>query len=308
MIIYGGKLYPITIQGGSLVKYVWAKSRVSGNISEELASCLGEQISYEEALSYEKQKIIGKDNEGEAWECGWKMLTSGQIAFYALYNNRVIAKAAILQNKKNVEIKYLCAEAYKYGNAGTNLLKHIYDKIGQCYDSELFLESVNDEYYDKNTPFEKNTDDDFLFTTYKGYPKSVEFNANPVKIKNNTNDESLEFFSNNKRKLEPSEEPPAQKSKPSIEGEGITSYSKKQAKRLGVDIKPSTKKNKKIDVYKDGKLVASVGAKGYKDYPTYLKTEGKKIADERRKLYKKRHSPHRHKVGTPSYYADQLLW
>ena len=292
-----------TIQGGSLdVKYVWAKSRVSGNISEELASCLGEQISYEQALSYEKQKLIGKDIEGEEWECEWKMLTSGQIAFYALHNNRVIAKASLLQNKKNVEIKYFCAEAYKYGNAGTNLLKHIYDKIGQCYDSELFLESVNDEYYDKNTPFEKNTTDDGLFTTYKGYPKSVEFNAKPVKIKND-----------NKRKLEqeisePSEELPAQKSKPSIEGEGITSYSKKQAKRLGVDIKPSTKKNKKIDVYKDGKLVASVGAKGYKDYPTYLKTEGKKIADERRRLYKKRHSPHRHKVGTPSYYADQLLW
>lgn len=93
-----------------------------------------------------------------------------------------------------------------------------------------------------------------------------------------------------------------------LKGTGVSDYSKKQAKRLGVQIKPSTKKNKKIDVYKDGKLVASVGAKGYKDFPTYLKTEGKKIADERKRLYKKRHSPHRHKVGTPSYYADQLLW
>jgi len=88
----------------------------------------------------------------------------------------------------------------------------------------------------------------------------------------------------------------------------ITQYTKEKADDLDVNVQPSKNKNKKIDVYKDGKLVASVGAKGYKDYPTYLKTEGKKIADERRRLYKKRHSSDRHKVGTPSYYADQLLW
>ena len=36
----------------------------------------------------------------------------------------------------------------------------------------------------------------------------------------------------------------------------------KKAKALGVEIKPSTKKGKKIDVFKDGKKVASIGAKG----------------------------------------------
>ena len=40
----------------------------------------------------------------------------------------------------------------------------------------------------------------------------------------------------------------------------ITSYSKQQAQRLGVTIKPSTNKKKKIDVFKDGDKIASIGA------------------------------------------------
>jgi hypothetical protein len=88
----------------------------------------------------------------------------------------------------------------------------------------------------------------------------------------------------------------------------ILPYTFKQAKLLGVDVKPSTKKGKKIDVYKDNKLVASVGAKSYKDYPTYLKEDGKQVADERRRLYKVRHEKDRKIVGSNGYYADQLLW
>ena len=56
------------------------------------------------------------------------------------------------------------------------------------------------------------------------------------------------------------------------------------------------------------KKVASVGAIGYGDYPTYIKTKGKKYADERRRLYKIRHSSNRKKVGSNGYYADKLLW
>ena len=93
-----------------------------------------------------------------------------------------------------------------------------------------------------------------------------------------------------------------------IAGLGVSPYSLAQADKLGVNVKESKKKGKKLDVYKDGELVASVGDKKYKDYPTYLGLEGKEKADERRKLYKLRHSKHRHKVGTPSYYADKLLW
>ena len=88
----------------------------------------------------------------------------------------------------------------------------------------------------------------------------------------------------------------------------ILPHTFKQAKLLGVEVKPSTKKDKKIDVYKDNKLVASVGGLGYKDYPTYLKEDGKKVADERRRLYKLRQEKDRLVVGSNGYYADQLLW
>lgn len=88
----------------------------------------------------------------------------------------------------------------------------------------------------------------------------------------------------------------------------ITDYTKQQAKRLGLVVKPSSVKGKKIDVYKNGVKVASVGALGYSDYPTYTKNLGKKYADERRKLYKIRHKKDRLKKGTNGWYADQLLW
>ena len=57
-----------------------------------------------------------------------------------------------------------------------------------------------------------------------------------------------------------------------------------------------------------GKFVTSVGARGYLDYPTYKKLFGKKVADQRRKLYKARHEKDRKVKGTPGYFADQLLW
>lgn len=88
----------------------------------------------------------------------------------------------------------------------------------------------------------------------------------------------------------------------------ITAYTKRQAKKLGVTVKPSRVGGKKIDVFKRGKKVASVGALGYKDYPTYLKTKGKKFADIRRKMYKARHEKNRKVVGSSGYYADRLLW
>ena len=88
----------------------------------------------------------------------------------------------------------------------------------------------------------------------------------------------------------------------------ITEYSKKQAKKLGVEIKPSTRKDKKIDVFKNDKKIASIGGKGYKDYPTYIKEKGKDYAKERRKLYKDRHEKDRQKKGSAGFYADKILW
>tara|TARA_R110001592_G_scaffold192794_7_gene439698 strand:+ start:8225 stop:8503 length:279 start_codon:yes stop_codon:yes gene_type:complete len=88
----------------------------------------------------------------------------------------------------------------------------------------------------------------------------------------------------------------------------IKKYSYNQAKKLGVVIKPSTNKGKKIDVYKNEKKIASIGAKGYLDYPTYIEKKGKKYADERRRLYKIRHKKNRNIKNSNGYFADKILW
>ena len=54
----------------------------------------------------------------------------------------------------------------------------------------------------------------------------------------------------------------------------ITDYTKNAAKRLGVTIKPSSNPEKKLDVYKNGKKIATCGARGYNDYPTFWKKFG----------------------------------
>lgn len=82
----------------------------------------------------------------------------------------------------------------------------------------------------------------------------------------------------------------------------------RKAKRLGVSVKPSTRKNKKLDVFKNNKKIASIGDSRYKDFHLYKKSEGTKKANLRRRLYKIRHNKHRGKVGTASYYADKILW
>jgi hypothetical protein len=87
----------------------------------------------------------------------------------------------------------------------------------------------------------------------------------------------------------------------------ITAYSYKRAKKLGVQIKPSSNKKKKIDVYKGTRKIASIGAIGYKDYPTFMKIN-KTLAKERRRRYKTRHRKDRFIKGSPGYYADQILW
>ena len=88
----------------------------------------------------------------------------------------------------------------------------------------------------------------------------------------------------------------------------ITQYTKNQAKLLGVDVKPSKNKSKKIDVIRNGDVIASVGAIGYADYPTYIKTKGKTYADERRRLYKVRHQKDMKKKNSNGYFAGKLLW
>jgi len=86
----------------------------------------------------------------------------------------------------------------------------------------------------------------------------------------------------------------------------IQPYTQQQARALGVTVRPSTNPKKKIDVYEDGKKVASIGDIAYLDYPSHMKEHGKAMADERRRLYHIRHG--KAKKGTPGYYASRLLW
>ena len=88
----------------------------------------------------------------------------------------------------------------------------------------------------------------------------------------------------------------------------IKQYTRDQAKKLNVEVKPSTNPKKKLDVFKNGSKLASIGAMGYNDYPTFKEQLGKEYADERRRLYKMRHEKDRNKVGSPGFYADKLLW
>lgn len=85
------------------------------------------------------------------------------------------------------------------------------------------------------------------------------------------------------------------------------------AKAMGVIILPSKDKTKKLDVYKAGTKVASIGATGYGDFYIFSKMEKlgkapKGFALERRRLYKIRHAKDRLVKYSNGWYADKLLW
>jgi hypothetical protein len=88
----------------------------------------------------------------------------------------------------------------------------------------------------------------------------------------------------------------------------ITDYSYKQANKLGVSIKPSTNKKKKIDVFKQDKKIASIGAAGMGDFPTYLKEKGPNFANERRRLFNARFKESSKIKDSPAYFAKKILW
>lgn len=88
----------------------------------------------------------------------------------------------------------------------------------------------------------------------------------------------------------------------------ITKYTYNRAKKLGLTVRPSTNKTKKIDVFKKDKKIASVGAAGMNDYPTYMKLKGNTFAKTRRRLYRMRHEKDRHQKWSRGWLADKLLW
>ena len=91
----------------------------------------------------------------------------------------------------------------------------------------------------------------------------------------------------------------------------MTQHTRRRAKQHGVRVKPSSKKNKKIDVVRDGNVIASVGDERYPDFGTYLTMEAKGqvkkgTADDRRRAYRARHG--KYLKGSAGYWAGELLW
>jgi hypothetical protein len=110
----------------------------------------------------------------------------------------------------------------------------------------------------------------------------------------------------------------------------ITRYTKNKAKKYGVNVKHSSNPLKKIDIFRNGIKIASIGGVRkngvpYMDYPTYIKTDGLASANLKRKAYLARHAhepkfkiidmfdaasqtTRKVKFPTPSWWADKLLW
>lgn len=88
----------------------------------------------------------------------------------------------------------------------------------------------------------------------------------------------------------------------------ITAYTKDKAKKLGVEVRPSTNPAKKIDVFRHDVKIASIGGTGYADFPTYLREQGRAFAEERRRLYRIRHAKDLAVAGSAGWWANQLLW
>lgn len=93
----------------------------------------------------------------------------------------------------------------------------------------------------------------------------------------------------------------------------ITEEIRRKAAAIGVTVKPSNTKGKKLDAFKDGVKQASFGALGYGDYHVFKRDHGEEFARKKRAAYKKRHESDRHirtRNGklTAGYLADKILW
>lgn len=90
----------------------------------------------------------------------------------------------------------------------------------------------------------------------------------------------------------------------------IQPYTYKQAENLGVIVKPSSKANKKIDVFdkRDKQYITSIGDIRYGDYPTYIKFNGQDFADKRRDVFHKRFKTNEVQKYSNLYYSSKLLW
>ena len=93
-------------------------------------------------------------------------------------------------------------------------------------------------------------------------------------------------------------------------------YAKQKSKALGLEVRASSTGNAKIDVERDGHVIARVGDRRYRDYAQYKELEARGevprgTADERRRLYHARHGKYARKRDgkyTHGFLAGELLW
>ena len=76
---------------------------------------------------------------------------------------------------------------------------------------------------------------------------------------------------------------------------------KANAKKLGLTVRPSTNVKKKLDVFKDGKKINSIGDPTREDYTKHRD-------EKRRKAFKSRFERYRHKKGSGAWLSDNILW
>ena len=88
----------------------------------------------------------------------------------------------------------------------------------------------------------------------------------------------------------------------------ITKYSFDKARELGLSIKVSKNKMKKIDVYKDNIFLGNIGDSRYNDYPHYCIIYNKEYADKRKLLYHNRHKKNSDVKYSKQWLAKNLLW
>ena len=88
----------------------------------------------------------------------------------------------------------------------------------------------------------------------------------------------------------------------------ITEHTLQRAKQMKVTVQLSQKKNKKIDVFKNGVKIATIGDSRYNDFPTYVIENGIEFANKRKRLYYMRHKKDIEKLNSNGFYAAKLLW
>jgi hypothetical protein len=90
----------------------------------------------------------------------------------------------------------------------------------------------------------------------------------------------------------------------------ILPYTYKKAKQLGLTVFPSDNPKYKIEIYDEetGAFLYYGGNPKYSDYPHYIQSHGKQYADNRRRLYRIRHSKEIANKGSRGWVINKLLW